>query len=94
MNLWNIKVIMAKGKTAQKKRRIGSGPPWYGGGKPCFKTHPTVEEFQIAHDQACDIVQDAINNGERKLEQVAKDPRTKRCLLHIHKKMIQCGRID
>ena len=59
---------MAKGKTVKKKRSNDSGPPWYSGGKsPSFKTHPTVEEFQIAHDQACDIVQDAINIEERKL---------------------------
>ena len=78
---------MAKRKTVQKKRRIGKGPPWYGGGKsPRFKKHPTVKEFEKAHDQACDIVQDAINNGERKLEQVANDPRTKRCLQRSHKK--------
>ena len=64
---------MAKGKTVKKKRSIGSGPPWYGGGKsPSFKTHPTVEEFQIAHDQACDIVQDAINIEEQKLGRSSK----------------------
>ena len=78
---------MAKGKTVKKKQSNGSGPPWYSGGKsPCFKTHPTVEEFQTAHDQAQDIVQDTINIEEQKLEEAAKDPRTKRCLQRSHKK--------
>ena len=78
---------MAKGKTVQKKRHIGKGPPWYGGGKsPRFKKHPTVKEFEKAHDQACDIVQDAINMEERKLEETAKDPWTKRCLERSDKK--------
>ena len=71
---------MAKGKTV-KKKRTSCGPPWYGGDRsPRFKTNTTVEEFLFAHDQACDIVQDAINNEVEKLEMAAKDPRTKRCL--------------
>ena len=45
-----------------------------------------MEEFLFAHDQACDIVQDAINNKEQKLEMAAKDPRTKHCLQRSHKR--------
>ena len=56
---------MAKGKT-RKKKRTSSEPPWYSGDKSsCFKTNPTVEEFLFAHDQACDIVQDAIYNEQQ-----------------------------
>ena len=40
----------------------------------------------FAHDQACGIVQDAINNKEQKFEKAAKDPRTKRCLQRSHKR--------
>ena len=53
---------------------------------PRFKKHPTVKEFEKAHDQACDIVQDAINVEERKLAETAKDPWTKRCLERSDKK--------
>ena len=78
--------MMTKGKTV-KIIHTSSGPPWYGGGKfPCFKTNPTGEEFLFVRDQACDIVQDAINMEERKLAETAKDPWTKRCLERSDKK--------
>ena len=47
---------------------------------PSITTNMTREEFLFGHDQACVIADDAINNKQHKLEMVAKDPQTKRCL--------------
>ena len=64
-----------------KEKRTFSGPSWYGGDKlPCFTTNPTSEEFLLAHDQACDIIQDNINE-QHKMEIAAEDPQIKRLLV-------------
>ena len=53
-----------KKEKIEKKR---SGHPWYGGKLIRFKQTPTENEILVAHDQACVIVQEAINTARKEL---------------------------